>query len=107
MLAARVASADEMSLLLLEGDELVTKAHVGSYRGVPHRRADDPDVRWISQHGTLHIPDRLAQTEFPEFAAPSSDQESNVYVAPFMDCVPGALIEWAEPTTARTAKGVV
>src|SRR4029450_4299048 len=26
---------------------------------------DEPQVRWISEHGTLHIPDVLAQNDFP------------------------------------------
>ena len=31
--------------------------------------ADEPHVRWIREHGTLHIPDLYAQNDFPMLGA--------------------------------------
>ena len=64
--AARVCGVDDVLLRLIEGDSLVMRAHIGS---IPLGRAeisiDEPQVRWIREHGTLHIPDVRAQNDFP------------------------------------------
>ena len=45
---------------------MVTRSHFGS---IPIARVeisiDEPQFRWIRDHGTLHIPDALAQNDFP------------------------------------------
>ena len=54
------------SLRLREGNTLVSRAHFGP---IPIRRVeisiDEPQFRWMREHGTLHIPDVRAQNEFP------------------------------------------
>ena len=45
---------------------MVSRAHFGS---IPISRVeisiDEPQIRWIREHGTLHIPDVRAQNDFP------------------------------------------
>ena len=45
---------------------MVPRAHFGS---IPIGRVeisiDEPEFRWVREHGTLHIPDVRAQNEFP------------------------------------------
>ena len=64
--AARVCGIDDVVLRLREGTRMVPRAHFGS---IPIGRAeisiDEPQFRWISEHGTLHIPDVRAQNDFP------------------------------------------
>ena len=66
--AARVCGVEDVGLRLREGDILNRRAHFGP---IPMRierteiRIDEPQVRWIREHGTLHIPDVLAQNDFP------------------------------------------
>src|SRR4030095_15765357 len=52
-------------LRLHEGNESLLRAHFGP---LPDPRAttniDAPRFRWVRQHGTLHIPDVLAQSDF-------------------------------------------
>ncbi|HEX5020293.1 MAG TPA: GAF domain-containing protein, partial [Candidatus Binatia bacterium] len=64
--AARVCGVDDVLLRLLEDSNFVSRAHFGP---MPIARVeiniDDPRFRWIVEHGTLHIPDALAQNEFP------------------------------------------
>ena len=64
--AARVCGIDDLVLRLHEGNSLVPRAHFGS---MPIARAeisiDEPQFRWIREHGTLHVPDVRAQNEFP------------------------------------------
>src|SRR5262249_51586001 len=70
--AARVCGVDDMQLRLREGDTLISRAHFGP---IPIGRVisiDEPQVRWIREHGTLHVTDaRAAQTEFPGLGVPS------------------------------------
>src|SRR5215813_6615648 len=70
--AARVCGVDDMQLRLREGDTLISRAHFGP---IPIGRVisiDEPQVRWIREHGTLHVTDaRAAQTEFPCLGVPS------------------------------------
>ena len=66
--AARVCGIDDVVLRLREGDNTVLRAHFGP---LPvGRRAevsiDEPQYRWVRDHGTLHIPDVRAQrNDFP------------------------------------------
>jgi GAF domain-containing protein len=64
--AARVCGIDDVLLRLHEGNTSIPRAHFGC---VPIGRVeisiDEPQVRWIREHGTLHVPDVLAQNDFP------------------------------------------
>ena len=55
-----------MILRLPEGNVIVPRAHFGP---IPINRVeiniDEPFFRWMREHGTLHIPDVRAQTDFP------------------------------------------
>ena len=68
--AARVCGIDDVVLRLREGDTVVSRSHYGP---IPMTRgeigADEPHVRWIREHGTLHIPDLYAQNDFPMLGA--------------------------------------
>ena len=64
--AARVCGIDDVLLRLREGNTMVARAHFGS---IPISRdeisMDEPQYRWMREHGTLHIPDVRAQNDFP------------------------------------------
>ena len=64
--AARVCGIDDVVLRLHEGNTLVPRAHFGP---IPIGRVeisiDEPQFRWMREHGTLHIPDVRAQNDFP------------------------------------------
>ena len=64
--AARVCGIDDVVLRLREGNTMVSRAHFGP---VPIGRGeisiDEPQYRWMREHGTLHIPDVRAQNDFP------------------------------------------
>jgi GAF domain-containing protein len=64
--AAKVCGIDDVELRLREGNSLVSQAHFGP---IPINRAeipiDAPPVRWVREHGTLHIPDVRAQNDIP------------------------------------------
>ena len=64
--AARVCGIDDVLLRLREGNNLVPRSHFGP---VPSGRADididEPQYRWMREHGPLHIPDVRAQNDFP------------------------------------------
>jgi two-component system, NtrC family, sensor kinase len=64
--AARVCGIDDVVLRLHERNVVVPRAHVGP---VPIGRleisSDELWIRWIREHGTLHVPDIRAQKEFP------------------------------------------
>jgi signal transduction histidine kinase len=63
--AAKVCGIDDVVLRLHEGNQSVLRAHFGP---VPDPRSagsiDGPQFNWIREHGTLHIPDIRAQTDF-------------------------------------------
>ena len=67
--AARVCGIDDLVLHLHDGNSLVSRAHFGSHSR-PIRRAeismDDPQYRWMREHGTLHIPD-VSESEWNDF----------------------------------------
>ncbi len=64
--AARVCGVDDVLLRLHEGNTMVPRAHFGP---IPIGRVeisiDEPQYRWMREHGALHIPDIRAQNEFP------------------------------------------
>src|SRR5262249_10676347 len=66
--AASVCGIDDVLLRLHEGNIRVPRAQFGPIP-IPSARAevsiDEPQVRWMREHGTLHIPDVRAQNEFP------------------------------------------
>jgi GAF domain-containing protein len=71
--AARVCGIDDVLLRLHEGNKSVLRAHFGP---VPDSRAtanidESARFRWVRQHGTLHIPDVLAQSDFPDVSSTS------------------------------------
>lgn len=70
--AVRVCGIDDVLLRLHEGDVTLPRAHVGS---IPIGRVevsiDEPQVRWIGEHGTLHVPDVHTQSDFPTLGSAS------------------------------------
>ena len=71
--AARVCGIDDVLLRLREGGDLVTRAHFGSIPiGRTEISIDEPQYRWLREHGTLHVPDVRAQNEFPTMGAAGS-----------------------------------
>ncbi len=64
--AARVCGIDDVVLRLREANTMVVRAHFGS---IPLGRVeisiDEPQYRWMREHGALHVPDARAQNEFP------------------------------------------
>jgi two-component system, NtrC family, sensor kinase len=69
--AARVCGIDDVALRLHEGNIRVARAHFGPIPiARPEISTDEPQVRWIREHGTLHIPDlRAVQNDFPTIAS--------------------------------------
>jgi len=67
--AARVCGIDDVVLRLREGDVMIPRAHFGSVP-VPgvDIGIDAPPVRWVREHGTLHIPDIRTQNDIPLLA---------------------------------------
>src|SRR5215472_4534323 len=64
--AARVCGIDDVLLRLHEGNTMVVRAHFGPIpitRG--EIRVDEPEYRWMREHGTLHVPDAREQNDFP------------------------------------------
>ena len=63
--AARVCGIDDVVLRLREGDVMTVRAHFGPIPpGRPEISVDEAQYRWIRDHGTLHIPDIHAQSDF-------------------------------------------
>ena len=71
--AARVCGIDDVVLRLREGNNMVPRAHFGP---IPIHRVeisiDEPQFRWMREHGTLHIPDVRAQNDFPTWVRPAA-----------------------------------
>jgi signal transduction histidine kinase len=65
--AARVCGIDDVLLRLREGNVTVARAHFGPIPiGRVEVSVDVPQVLWMREHGTLHIPDtRSTQNDFP------------------------------------------
>ena len=71
--AARVCGIDDVVLRLREGNAMVSRAHFGP---IPIGRGeisiDEPQYRWVREHGTLHVPDVRAQNDFPMLGSAAS-----------------------------------
>ena len=67
--AAKVCGIDDVVLRLREGDIMVARAHFGPIPMSAGRMTisiDEPQFRWMREHGTLHIPDvREQNDDFP------------------------------------------
>jgi two-component system, NtrC family, sensor kinase len=64
--AARVCGIDDVALRLRDRDAMILRAQFGP---IPIGRVevsiDAPELRWIREHGTLHLPDVRVQNDFP------------------------------------------
>jgi GAF domain-containing protein/anti-sigma regulatory factor (Ser/Thr protein kinase) len=70
--AARVCGIDDVVLRFREGDSMIARAHHGPVSIVGEELSiDRPQIRWIREHGTLHVPDVAAQEQLPTFGAHS------------------------------------
>ena len=71
--AARVCEIDDVALRLNEANVMIARAHFGP---IPVSRVeasiDEPQFRWMREHGTLHIPDIRAQSDFPMLGSRSN-----------------------------------
>jgi two-component system NtrC family sensor kinase len=78
--AARVCEIDDVALRLNEVNIMIVRAHFGP---IPVSRVeagtDEPQFRWMREHGTLHIPDIRAQSDFPMLGSRS-------YYRTYLDC---------------------
>src|SRR5262249_24643940 len=76
--AARVCGIDDVMLRLHQGNTSFLRAHFGP---IPPGRAeisvDEEQFSWVREHGTLHIPDVRAQSDFP---TPGSVTGSRTFV---------------------------
>jgi GAF domain-containing protein len=64
--AGRVCGIDDVVLRLHQGNTSVLRAHFGPIPlGRVEISTDTAPIRWIREHGTLHIPDVRAQNDFP------------------------------------------
>ena len=64
--AARVCGIDDVTLRLRDMDAMILRSHFGSMPiGRVEISVDEPQYRWMRDHGTLHIPDIRAQNDFP------------------------------------------
>ena len=69
--AARVCGIDDVVLRLHEDGTMVSRAHFGSIPVVHIEISmDEPRFQWIREHGTLHLPDAPAQSDFPMLGSP-------------------------------------
>jgi len=71
--AARVCGVDDVLLRLVENEFMIPRAHFGPMptRRIEIRINDEPQFRWIREHGTLYIPDLRARTDFPRLGSGS------------------------------------
>ena len=69
--AARVCGIDDVLLRLNENGSLVPRAHFGPIPtiGRVEISLDEPQFRWMREHGALHVPDLREQKEFPMFGS--------------------------------------
>ena len=64
--AARVCGVEDIQLRLRENELMVSRAHFGPVPiGTVEAGVDASHIRWMREHGTLHIPDVRAQDDFP------------------------------------------
>jgi len=68
--AARVCGVEDVLLRLQQGNTFASRAHFGPM-SITRREIgiDEPQFRWIREHGTLHIPDTNAQNYFPSLGS--------------------------------------
>ena len=68
--AAKVCGIDDVVLRLHEGNNMVPRAHFGPIPiGRVEISVDEPHIRWLREHGTLHLRDALEQNDFPTMAS--------------------------------------
>jgi GAF domain-containing protein len=68
--AARVCGINDVGLRLSEGSAMGPRAHFGPVPDARREvRIDEPQLIWVREHGALHVPDTLAQNEFPMISA--------------------------------------
>src|SRR5262249_52798637 len=69
--AARVCGIDDVLLRLKENGSLVPRAHFGPIPTVGRVEIslEEPQFRWMTEHGALHVPDLHEQKEFPTFGS--------------------------------------
>ncbi|HEU5131831.1 MAG TPA: GAF domain-containing protein, partial [Pyrinomonadaceae bacterium] len=69
--AARVCGIDDVVLRLRNDDMMILRAHFGPISIAKAELCiDEPNYRWVREHGTLHVPDAAtAQNEFPMLGA--------------------------------------
>ena len=65
--AARVCGIDDVRAATPRGNTMVARAHFGPIPilAVLEISINEPQFRWMREHGTLHIPDVRAQNDFP------------------------------------------
>jgi two-component system NtrC family sensor kinase len=64
--AARVCGIDDVVLRLVDGNSMLPLAHFGAMPIIRIEISmDEPQYRWVREHGTLHVPDVRAQDDFP------------------------------------------
>ncbi|HSE85957.1 MAG TPA: GAF domain-containing protein [Candidatus Binatia bacterium] len=65
--AARVCGIDDVVLRLRDNNMMVPRAHFGSIPSIGRAEIsiDEPQYRWMREHGALHIPDVREQHDFP------------------------------------------
>ena len=69
--AARVCGIDDVLLRLKENGSLVPRAHFGPIPTVGRAKIslEEPQFRWMTEHGALHVPDLDEQKEFRTFGS--------------------------------------
>src|SRR5262245_13968164 len=68
--AARVCGIEYLTLRLREGSMIVPRAHFGSMpTELGEVSINQPHLRWMIEHGTLHVSDVKAQTDFPNLGS--------------------------------------
>jgi len=65
--AARVCGIDDVVLRLRDGSTMIPRAHYGSIPAIGRVEIsiDEPQYRWMREHGALHISDVRDQHDFP------------------------------------------
>ena len=72
--AARVCGIDDVVLRLREGNVMVVAGSFWSYTDSAQVEIsmDRAEFRWMREHGTLHVPDVRAQSDFPMLGSASN-----------------------------------
>src|SRR5262249_28857863 len=64
--AGRACGIDDVLLRLRDGNTIVSRAHFGPiFQGPVEISIEAPPVRWLREHGTLHMPDIRSQNAMP------------------------------------------